>query len=160
MDLIGLKFGKLLVIEKTNEKAKNNKEYKYRCLCDCGNEVLVRGSNLKSGNSKTCGCVRIKNSTAMSKSYRKRNIRIYNIYQNMKQRCYNPNYREYKHYGGKGVVICDEWLNDYVKFYNWALENGYRDDLSIDRINNNGIYEPSNCSRFSSSNNNRNNYSN
>lgn len=138
MNIIGMKFGKLTVIEKTNEKAKNNGEFKYRCKCDCGNEVLVRGSHLKDGNSQTCGC-----SHRLTK--RKENIRIYNIYQNMKERCYNKNCKSFKNYGKRGIKICEEWLNDYNCFYEWAIKNGYKDELSIDRINVDGNYEPNNC---------------
>ena len=74
-----------------------------------------------------------------------KNKRIMRIYAGMKQRCYNPNLKSYKYYGGKGVVICDEWLNDKTKFYEWALNNGYSDELTIDRIENDGNYEPNNC---------------
>lgn len=145
MDLTGKRFGKLLVIEKTNEKSKNNGEYKYKCKCDCGKEILVRGSNLKSGNSKTCGCVRIMSNSPISRGRRKNNIRLYNIYQNMKQRCYDKKCKEYKHYGGRGIIICNEWKNDFLTFYDWSLKNGYSNELSIDRIDNNGNYEPINC---------------
>lgn len=86
----------------------------------------------------------------MSLSYkayciRKSNKRIYNIWRTMKQRCYNKNNSKYKNYGARGINICNEWLNDFMNFYNWAMDNGYREDLSIDRINVDGNYEPSNC---------------
>lgn len=145
MNLIGKRFGKLYVIEKTNEKAKNNGEYKYMCVCDCGKKILVRGSNLKYGNSKSCGCTGVLKRSYISKGYRKNNIRLYNIYSNIKVRCYNKNCPDYKNYGARGIKMCDEWLNDFVSFYNWATANGYEDNLTIDRINNDGNYEPSNC---------------
>lgn len=140
MDISGRKFGKLYVMKKTNEKNKSG-DYKYKCQCDCGEIVLVVGSNLKNGHSKSCGCVRRR----ISKGYRMKNIRLYSIYCNMKQRCYNKNTRQYKNYGGRGIKVCDEWLNNYTSFYNWAINNGYKDNLTIDRINVNGNYEPTNC---------------
>ena len=140
MDIIGKKIGRLFVIEKTNEKAKNNGEYKYKCKCECGKIILVRGSNLKNGNTKCCGCKK-----EGSQKSRSKNIRIYNIYQNMKQRCYNKSTNSYKNYGLRGICICEEWLKDYENFYNWATKNGYQDGLTLDRINVNGNYEPSNC---------------
>lgn len=138
MNIIGQKFGKLLVLEKTNEKAKNNGEYKYKCICDCGKKILVRGSNLKQGNSKSCGC-------SHSSSITKENHRLYIIYDNMKARCNNPKCVSYKNYGGRGIKVCKEWNKDFNVFVKWALENGYKDNLTLDRINNNGNYEPSNC---------------
>ena len=138
MNIIGQKFGKLLVLEKTNEKAKNNGEYKYKCICDCGKKILVRGSNLKQGNSKSCGC-------SHSNSITKENHRLYVIYDNMKARCNNPKNVGYKNYGGRGIKVCNEWNKDFNIFVKWALENGYKDNLTLDRINNNGNYEPSNC---------------
>lgn len=140
MNLTGQKYGKLYVVEKTKEKTKKG-DYKYRCICDCGNEVLVVGANLKNNHSKTCGCSR----STISKGYRNKNIRIYNIYQNMKQRCYDKNAKSYKNYGARGIIVCKEWLEDYELFYNWAINNGYKNNLSIDRVDVNGNYEPSNC---------------
>lgn len=143
MNVIGQKFGKLFVIKKSNEKAKNNGEYKYECICDCGRIILVRGSNLKNGNSTQCKycCKKIRT----SKKLRHKNIRLNTIYNNMKQRCYYKNYSQYKDYGGRGIQICEEWLNSYDNFYNWAINNGYNNNLTIDRINVNGNYEPNNC---------------
>lgn len=82
--------------------------------------------------------------------------RIYKIYKHMRDRCYNKNYFQYYLYGGRGIIICDEWLNDFVTFYEWAIDNGYNDDLTIDRINTNGNYEPSNCSWVTIAEQNRN----
>lgn len=76
---------------------------------------------------------------------RKDNARLYNIWRNMKQRCYNKNHAKYKNYGGRGIQVCDEWRTDFMLFYNWAINNGYKDNLTIDRIDVNGNYEPDNC---------------
>lgn len=138
MNIVGQKFGKLLVVEKTNEKAKNNGEYKYKCVCDCGKEILVRGSHLKQGNSTSCGCSRLRKKI-------KENHRLYIIYSGMKARCKNIKNNAYKNYGGRGIKICNEWDTDFNAFVKWALENGYQNNLTLDRINNNGNYEPSNC---------------
>lgn len=144
MELIGKKIGKLFVVEKTNEKASNG-EYKYKCICECGKEKNIRGSNLKNGNSKSCGCYNVIKRSKVSKGYRQNNLRLYNIYQNMKERCYNKNFKEYKHYGGRNIKICEEWQSDYRKFYEWSMNNGYNNNLTIDRINVDGDYEPKNC---------------
>ena len=87
------------------------------------------------------------------------NTRLYRIWVNMKTRCYNINASNYERYGGRGITICDEWKNDFAAFYNWAMSNGYSDDLTIDRINNNGNYEPLNCrwASYSDQNKNKNN---
>lgn len=77
--------------------------------------------------------------------HNKYNSRIYRIWRGMKDRCYNINSKDYKNYGGRGIVVCDEWLNDFMSFYNWSMNNGYDDSLTIDRIDVNGNYEPSNC---------------
>lgn len=86
--------------------------------------------------------------------------RLYRIFGNIKQRCYYKNNKDYKNYGGRGIIVCDEWLKDFKKFYDWAINNGYQDGLTIDRINNDGNYEPSNCrwiTKKAQSRNNRNN---
>ena len=145
-NLEGLRFGKLLVIK----RGENNKSGTARwiCKCDCGNTVLVSSSGLNNGTSTSCGCyareIRAKNCTKHSLY----GTRIYKIYTGMKQRCLNPKNTRYNSYGGRGIKICDEWLDkEYgVKnFYNWAIKNGYDDTLSLDRIDNEGNYEPTNC---------------
>lgn len=144
MEIINKKFGKLFVIKKSCEKASNG-EYKYECLCDCGKKTNVKGSNLKNGNTKSCGCSRNMINAKLSKGYRKNNIRLYNIWASIRQRCYYKKSKQYKDYGGRGIKICDEWLNNFVEFELWAKQNGYKENLTIDRINVDGNYEPSNC---------------
>lgn len=94
----------------------------------------------------------IRNSIVMPKGiklgkteHNKTNTRLYSIWHHMKERCYRKDNRNYKYYGARGIEICEEWLNDFSKFYDWAMANGYRNDLTIDRIDVNGNYEPSNC---------------
>lgn len=81
----------------------------------------------------------------MNVKHNLRYSRLYNIWRHMKQRCYNSNNKKYERYGKRGITVCEEWLNDFKAFYDWSMSNGYKDDLTIDRINNDGNYEPSNC---------------
>lgn len=137
--MIGKKFGRLTVLEELPERKHRNKVYK--CQCECGNITNVIGTNLRSGKTKSCGCLYRKSNAKPGKSY----TRLYHILKGMKDRCYRASYKYYTDYGGRGIVICQEWLNNFMTFYNWAMNNGYRDGLTIDRIDTNGNYEPSNC---------------
>ena len=146
-DLTGKKFNKLLVLYKT--KKDKNGHYYWKCKCDCGNEKEILGTHLLQGTIKSCGCY---NSEQVSKRAKTKQIipnkRIRHIWELMKSRCYNNKNISFKNYGDRGIKICDEWLdkkNGLINFYNWSMENGYREDLSIDRIDIDGNYEPSNC---------------
>ena len=135
--MLGNKFGKLTVIEELKERSKNGHK-QYKCLCECGNIKIVRGDTLKNGTSQSCGCsVGVMHGLSKSK--------LYKILNGMKNRCYNSNAYNYKYYGGRGITVCDEWLNEFMAFYDWAINNGYKDGLSIDRIDSNGNYDPTNC---------------
>lgn len=142
-NLLGKKFGRWLVIGKIKE----NKKLLWLCQCECGNIGKVNSFSLLQGKSKSCGCLQKEITKKRLTTHNQTNKRIYNIYYNIKQRCYNKKEKRYKDYGGRGITICDEWLGDngFVNFYNWSIKNGYQDDLTIDRIDNNGNYEPSNC---------------
>lgn len=131
------------MIEELPERKHGEKVY--RCKCDCGSTVDVISGNLKAYKTKSCGCLRIETTKYYATKHGKRNTRLYNIYTHMIQRCYNTNNIDYHNYGERGIKICDEWLNEFMNFYNWAIENGYRDELTIDRIDVNGNYEPDNC---------------
>ncbi len=135
IDYSGYKFGKLTVVNKLQQKS--YEKAKYYCVCDCGTEVIVSGSNLVTGHTKSCGCLTVKHGLA-------RKERLYNIWVGMRQRCRDKKSKDYPRYGGRGISVCKEW-NDYDTFRNWALNSGYNDTFSIDRINVNGNYEPSNC---------------
>lgn len=149
-DLTGRKFGRLTVVERAeNGKCCGKSVTRWLCKCDCGNTVVVEGHSLKNGRTKSCGCLNVERYTELAKtraithggSY----TRLYHIYAHMKQRCLNPKDAKYKDYGGRGILICDEWLSGFDRFRDWALSNGYRDDLTIDRIDVNGNYCPENC---------------
>ena len=140
-DLIGQKFGKLTVIEKAKEGRQ-----RYICKCECGNTITLQRSRLPK--YKSCGCYEKVNLEIISHSsykHGKTNTRLYGIWCGMKDRCYNSNCEHYDCYGGRGIRVCDEWLNDFQKFYDWSIQNGYEKGLSIDRIDVDGNYEPSNC---------------
>lgn len=148
IDLTGKRFEMLTVIKRVENRGK---EVFWLCQCDCGNTKEVNGSKLKSGNTKSCGCYRKVAQLNYSRTYVGRkthgmsNTRLYRIYNKMKLRCYSKTNSAYKNYGGRGITICQEWLDDFMNFYNWAMKNGYRDDLSIDRIDNDKGYSPCNC---------------
>lgn len=138
-DLTGMRFGRLSVLKKITSADRYGTFW--MCKCDCGNMVTIRRDGLTSGNTQSCGCL----NKELSSTHGKSNTRIYRIFTDMKRRCYDPRNKNYKHYGERGIRICDEWLANFMEFYNWSISNGYSDSLTIDRIDVNGDYEPSNC---------------
>ena len=116
-------------------------------MCDCGNAITVAGYDLRSGNTKSCGCYAHDRTIEANLKHGAFETPLYRTYANMKNRCYNKNYCLFKHYGGKGITVCDEWLgeNGFESFAKWANANGYGAGLSIDRIDNAKGYSPSNC---------------
>lgn len=143
IDLTGHRSGKLTAIE----PVKSNGVVRWRCRCDCGKETFVRSTRLASGTTTSCGCSSRKNLLLGQKAtvHGGRYTRLYRIWDGMKNRCYRPTHEAYKHYGGRSIAVCDEWLRDFAAFRDWALSNGYQDDLTIDRIDVNGNYCPENC---------------
>lgn len=109
---------------------------------DCGTHCVVRSNALTTGNTKSCGCL-INESKNIKHGLK--NTRIYRIWYGMKSRCYTKSNPAYNRYGGRGISMCQQWKKDFTAFYNWSMDNGYSKELSIDRINHNGNYEPSNC---------------
>lgn len=147
-NLIGRKFNRLTVIEFDHKDKYYNSFWK--CRCDCGNEVIVRAGGLRSGASKSCGCLMRERAREICElrntTHGKSKTRLNNIWNNMKQRCFNPSNPDYiRWYGSRGISMCDEWRNDFESFYLWSISHGYSDNLTIDRIDNDGDYCPENC---------------
>lgn len=150
-NLTGERFGKLIVVKRADDyvSPSGRRCVRWNCVCDCGKEIVVSASHLKSGDTTSCGCYgkqrrvegKLANSHGMSRE------RIYHLFQNMKYRCNNPKSPNYSAYGGRGIAVCNEWMqkDGFERFYSWAISNGYRDDLSLDRIDVNGDYSPHNC---------------
>lgn len=139
MDISDQKYGKLTAICFSERDKHGNNIWK--CKCDCGESSYVRLGALRAGQIKQC----MKCSAEEKVKYNIRTTRLKNIYTDMKRRCYVSKREDYHRYGGRGIQICEEWLENPELFEKWSLENGYSEELTIDRINNDGNYEPSNC---------------
>jgi hypothetical protein len=138
-DLIGKHFGKLVVIAEGERPANRTAAY-WVCMCECGIVTKpIEGANLLSGATKSCGCGK------GHVTHKLCNTRLYSIWAGMKNRCKNESHKSYKHYGGRGICVCEEWESDFDAFYKWAMANGYSSSLTIDRIDVNGNYCPENC---------------
>lgn len=142
IDLTGQRFGSLKAVEYVGSRSGHAL---WKCICDCGNEVIVQSCHLRSGHTQSCGCLHDLMVGNLNKTHGKRKTRLYRIWLNMKTRCSNPKTKNFEYYGGRGIVVCDEWKNSFEAFHNWAMANGYQESLTIDRIDVNGNYEPSNC---------------
>lgn len=143
---IGQRSGRLLVIsERKAPKGSSSYHKRVVCKCDCGNIVEVRGTQIANKTIQSCGCIAIEKHTKRLTKHKMYGTRIYRIWSGMKARCFRKALPEYSRYGGRGITVCKEWKNDFETFHQWAMANGYREDLTIDRINNNGNYEPNNC---------------
>ncbi len=132
----GIKYGRLTLIENVNKKGR----YFWKCRCDCGKITYLKAGQIGT-NTNSCGCYKIESHRTHNES----KTRLYNIWCMMKARCYRKSSGSYSNYGARGITVCEEWKNSYESFKEWALENGYADNLSIDRIDCNGNYCPENC---------------
>lgn len=145
-NLMGKQFGRLTVIG-VNEPTGQGEKRMWVCRCECGNEKAIYGGSLKSGRTKSCGCIRKETARTQGKQNARHGMegtRIYTIWGSMLKRCRCDADRAYPKYGGRGITVCPEWLV-FENFYKWAIVNGYADHLSLDRKDNNGNYEPGNC---------------
>lgn len=140
IDLTGHRYGHLTVLSRAENVGRFSA---WECVCDCGNKTVVQSHHLRNGHTKSCGCYR--KSGDSRRTHGMTNTRLHRIWAAMKARCCNENIPAYKYYGGRGITICDEWKDSFEKFYAWAVKSGYRDNLSIDRIDNNKGYSPENC---------------
>lgn len=140
-DLTGKKFGNLTVVKKVERKNRSNQ---WLCKCDCGKEVVCYQYNLERGTSTSCGCLRSYYAKKTRSCHGESTGKLYKKWSSIKTRCYNKNTPCYKNYGGRGIKMCDEWL-DFWNFREWAYKNGYSEGLTLERIDVNGNYEPSNC---------------
>lgn len=159
-DIIGERFGSLVVLRRVEDKIspKGYKKPQYECICDCGNKKIAVRGNLLTGNTTSCGCYKkeLDHKRFLKHGHAENPDKLYQKWSGMRSRCYNSNATNYKNYGGRGIKVCAEW-NDYEVFRKWAIDNGYKEGLTIDRIDVDGDYEPSNC-RFTTmkeQNNNR-----
>lgn len=143
MDLCGRRFGMLVAIRPIG-KRKNRSSMVWLCKCDCGNEKGICRRDLLQGSTISCGCYSREESRKRLTKHGKYGTRIHYIWASMVQRCCDSSNTSYKRYGAIGIRVCEEW-KDFNKFYEWAMQNGYSDDLSIDRINNKDGYYPQNC---------------
>lgn len=117
----------------------------WNCVCDCGKQTVVLGYNLKKGITKSCGCLQKETTSNKHYLHGDSHRRLHGIWTNMKSRCYNTKVCSYINYGARGIKVCDEWRNSYMAFKMWALTHGYKDNLTIERMDYNGNYEPDNC---------------
>lgn len=142
-DLIGQKFGSLTVVKKL--QINNHKEMTWLCKCDCGNDYVARTNPLTHGKTTCCHACAMRKISISNTKHSREPKSLWYKYQNMKTRCHNPNYTLYHRYGGRGIKVCKEWDESFEAFRDWALANGYSDELTIDRIDNDGNYCPENC---------------
>lgn len=147
VDLTGKKFGRLTVLKRVENKKINSRNQKsqWLCQCDCGNKTVVMGTNLRNDYTKSCGCLQREATSKANSTHQGTGSKVHNVWRSMKARCYIPTCSNYEYYGGRGIKVCPEWLHDFEKFREWALENGYEDNLTIDRIDVNKDYSPENC---------------
>lgn len=145
-DLTGKRFGRLVVIGRDQNDKNGNA--RWTCICDCGRTSVSYGSQLRNGRTQSCGCLHRERVAQLSQHYRlthgASSTRLYRSWRKMIERCVNEHCASYKYYGARGISVCAEW-NDFTNFQEWAIHNGYSDELTIDRIDTEKGYSPDNC---------------
>lgn len=144
IDMTGERFYNVTVVKRSGHTKSNS--IRWECKCDCGKVFYETRTNLLSGNVKSCGCLATKRAKMLNyKHGESHKTRLYRIWLNMNNRCNNKRDQNYENYGGRGITVCDEWRQNYMAFRDWALSNGYDEELTLDRINNDEGYRPDNC---------------
>ena len=161
IDISGNKYNMLLVLEYVG---RDGRKTKWKCLCDCGNTVIVDGTHLKNGHTKSCGCYQKQLIKSLNQKTGMTNTKLYYTYRNILNRCYRKGNYSNKYYKDRNIQVCNEWLdkeNGFEAFMKWAFSHGYKEGLSIDRIDNDKGYSPDNCrwvDNYVQANNKRNNH--
>lgn len=146
--LMGQTFGRLTVVDYMGVQRSTisgHTDRYWKCRCSCGNETIKPTHELRSGKTSSCGCFRLELGKQRATTHGLSKTKLYHIFLSMKARCYRPTAEYYENYGGRGIKICEEWMQDYMVFHHWAMTHGYKEGLTIERINNDGNYEPDNC---------------
>lgn len=141
-ELVGKRFGRLVLLERIS--AVGSKHVAWMCRCDCGVVKSLVIDGLRSGRTKSCGCLRKEALNARCTLHGQSNTPLHRVWTAIHQRCKNPKNKSFKNYGGRGITVCEDWAT-YLPFYEWAVASGYAPGLSVDRIDNDGPYAPSNC---------------
>lgn len=158
IDLAGERFGKLVALQFLGRV---NKHSIFLCICDCGKETTATSNNLRRNHTTSCGCESSKNTIGVRlATHGKSKHPLFISWVGMRNRCYTPTHNRFEHYGGKGIAVCDEWVDDFQAFYNWAILNGWKKGLTLDRKENDRDYCPDNCKFSTVAQQNRNRTSN
>lgn len=147
LELAGMRFGRLLVTERAENRTTSGGKPRtaWICVCDCGNQIIATTSDLRAGDVRSCGCLQRDLQIKRATKHGGKGTRLYGIWKAMRRRCNDKSSGDYERYGGRGISVCDEWENDFAEFRSWAINNGYDDNLTIDRVDTDGNYTPQNC---------------
>ena len=146
--MTGLRFGRLVVVGRHGSSTQNCATW--LCTCSCGRDCVIEGAKLRSGNTKSCGCLHDESARVRRTTHGKSGTRLHAVWKAMNRRCSSPSDKNYKQYGGRGITVCEQWRKDFQAFYDWAISNGYDEkapfqQCTIDRIDNDKGYSPDNC---------------
>lgn len=147
IDLTGQRFGRLTVVERSPDYVQHNGRHRarWKCVCDCGSELITNGDALRAGRTTSCGCFRKELMSEIRSTHHETSTKLYGVWCAIKRRCYNKNAAHYEDYGGRGILMCDTWRDNYESFRDWAYSHWYHESLTIDRVDNSKGYSPENC---------------